>query len=174
MGFIKALKDTLLFLDRKIEEIAIIILGITLVSSLTFAVIVRYAIHLPALSMASHWAEELAQYSFIWLLYIGASLATRNGGHFRVSAQFGLLPERMRKYASLPGDIVWLVFNLFILKLGFDLCRSSAESSLSLELPMKYVYAIIPISFTLIFFRLIQFNYRKFTDRPPREESLHG
>ncbi len=170
----KALKHIILFLDRKIEEIAIIILGITLVSSLTFAVIVRYAIHLPALSMASHWAEELAQYSFIWLLYIGASLATRNGGHFRVSAQFGLLPKRMRKYASLPGDIVWLVFNLFILKLGFDLCRSSAESSLSLELPMKYVYAIIPISFTLIFFRLIQYNFRQLKAKTPQKEKQHG
>ncbi len=168
------LKRLFLFLDRRTEEIAIIILGIILVSSLTFAVIVRYAIHHPAFTMASHWVEEIAKYSFIWLLYMGASLATRNGGHFNVTAQFSLLPKAARKYATLPGDMIWLIFNLAIMKLGIDLCRSSAESSLSLELPMKYVYAIIPISFALIFFRLIQFNYRKFTDRPPREENLHG
>jgi C4-dicarboxylate transporter, DctQ subunit len=165
----KALKDLVLFLDRRFEEIAIIILGIILVSSLSFAIAVRYAIHHPAFTMACHWIEEIARYSFIWLLYMGASLATRNGGHFNVTAQFYLLPKRWKKYASIPGDIIWAIFNLFLIKLGYDLCRSSAESSLSLELPMKYVYAIIPIAFVLIFLRLIQYNYRKFKAPPSQE-----
>jgi TRAP-type C4-dicarboxylate transport system permease small subunit len=168
MGFKKTLKGIFLFLDRRMEEVALVILGIILVASLTFSVIVRYAIHHPAFTMASHWAEEIAKYSFIWLLYMGASLATRNGGHFKVTAQFGLLPQAAKKYASLPGDFVWLIFNLLLIKLGFDLCRSSAESSLSLELPMKYVYAIIPISFVLILFRLIQYNYQKLRVKTPQ------
>jgi TRAP-type C4-dicarboxylate transport system permease small subunit len=109
--------------------------------------------------------EEVAKYSFIWLLYFGASLATRSGGHFKVTAQFSLLPKKARKYASLPGDLIWLIFNLFIIKLGFDLCQASAEASLSLQLPMKWVYAIIPISFILILFRLIQYNYRLFISK---------
>jgi len=174
MGFIQGSKKIIYFLDQKVEEIAIIVLGALLVSSLFFAVLVRYVIHIPSLSMASHWVEEAAQYSFIWLLYIGASLATRNGGHFRVTAQFGLLPKKARRFASLPGDLAWLIFNLFIIKLGVDLCRSSAENSLSLELPMKLVYAIIPLSFSLILFRLIQFNYRQWKKHQAAEGRHHG
>ena len=118
-------KAIVFFLDRRIEEILIALLSSTLVLSLTFIVIVRYALPIPILTMASHWAEEIASFSFIWLLYWGASLATKNGGHFRITAQFGLLSKRLKKYALLPGDIVWLLFNLVIIKLGWELLQFS-------------------------------------------------
>ncbi len=155
-------KAIVIFLDRRIEEIIIAILCSILVLSLTFVVIVRYASPFAILSMASHWAEEVASFSFIWLLYWGAALATKNGGHFRVTAQFGLLPNRLKKYGLLPGDIIWLLFNLAIIKLGWVLLQSSQETSLSLEIPMKYVYGIIPLSFLFIVFRLVQHNYKFF------------
>jgi TRAP-type C4-dicarboxylate transport system permease small subunit len=159
------LKSTISFLDKRAEEIGIITLGLILISSMTFSILARYFVHTTFFSVASHWMEEVAKYSFIWLLYFGASLATRSGGHFKVTAQFSVLPKKARKYASLPGDLIWLIFNLFIIKLGFDLCQASAEASLSLQLPMKWVYAIIPISFILILFRLIQYNYRLFISK---------
>jgi len=49
--------------------------------------------------MISHWAEELASFAFVWLLYFGAIVATKKNGHFRITAQFQLLPEKYRKYA---------------------------------------------------------------------------
>ena len=155
-------KAIVFFLDRRIEEIMIVSLCSILVSSLTFVVIVRYALPIPVLTMASHWAEEAATFSFIWLLYWGASLATKKGEHFRITAQFGLLTKRVKKYALLPGDIAWLLFNLVIIKLGWELLQFSQEASLSLEIPMKYVYAIIPLSFIFILFRLIQYNFKAF------------
>lgn len=148
------------FLDQRTEEILIVTLCSILVICLTFTVVVRYALPIPLLSMASHWAEEVATFSFIWLLYWGASLATRTGAHFRVTAQFGLLPGRLRKYAFLPGNLVWVLFNIIIVKLGWNLVGLSLEESLSLEVPMKYVYSIIPLSFVFILFRLLQHNYR--------------
>jgi TRAP-type C4-dicarboxylate transport system permease small subunit len=153
-----AAKKVAYFVDNTIEEIIIIVLLALLVISLTFTVVVRYAF--PALSMASHWAEELAVFSFVWLLYWGASLATRTGKHFRVTAQFNLLPTKMKKYAFLPGNIAWFLFNLLIIKFGWDLVEYSMESSLSLEIQMKYVYSIIPLSFSFITFRLIQNTIR--------------
>ena len=118
------LKSTISFLDKRVEEIGIITLGLILISSMTFSILARYFVHTTFFSVASHWMEEVAKYSFIWLLYFGASLATRSGGHFKVTAQFSVLPKKARKYASLPGDLIWLIFNLFIIKLGFDLCQT--------------------------------------------------
>jgi TRAP-type C4-dicarboxylate transport system permease small subunit len=146
------------FLDNKIEEIIIVILCSTLVLCLTFTVIVRYAF--PSLAMGSHWAEEIAKFSFIWLLYWGASLATKTGKHFSVTAQFGMLPKKFQKYAILPGYLVWFLFNLLIIYFGWELVQFSMETSLSLEIPMKYVYFIIPLSFIFISFRLVQHTYR--------------
>lgn len=151
-------KNIIRDIDNNFEEALIVILCFILVTCLVFTVIVRYAI--PALSMASHWAEELSLFSFIWLLYFGASLATRTGKHFRVTAHLALLPKKFRKYALLPGSFIWLVFNLVLIKYGIILLKMSAEESLSLQIPMKYIYLIIPLSFTFISFRLIQNIYR--------------
>jgi C4-dicarboxylate transporter DctQ subunit len=168
--FFDFVKAVISFLDNRIEEILIVILCSTLVLCLTFTVIVRYALPIPILSMASHWAEELASFSFIWLLYWGASLATRTGSHFRVTAQIGLLPTRFRRFALLPGEIVWLLFNLVIIKLGWQLVKYSMETSLSLEITMNYVYSIIPLSFMFIFFRLVQFRYKSLRSAIKHEE----
>ena len=151
------------FLDKNFEEILITILCSALVISLVFTVVVRYGIS--SLSMASHWAEEIASFSFVWMLYIGAGLATRNGSHFRVAAQFTLLPARMRKWAMLPGNIVWLWLNFVVIKYGLELAKDSMEESLSLQIPMKYIYIIIPFAFALISFRLIQHTIRLLTSK---------
>ncbi len=165
----QAIKSVVLFLDNKFEEIIIVILCTTLVTCLTASVVIRYGF--PIFAKASHWAEEIAAFSFIWLLYWGASLATRTGKHFRVTAQFGILPERLKKYAVIPGNIVWLIFNLVIMKFGWILVKSSMEESLSLEIPMKFIYAIIPLSFLFISFRLVQHTFRSLTSNHHKEAS---
>ena len=163
----QTVKSVLFFLDNKFEEIIIVILCTTLVSCLTASVVIRYAI--PIFAKASHWAEEIAAFSFIWLLYWGASLATRTGKHFRVTAQFAILPERLKKYAVIPGNIAWFIFNLVIMKFGWVLVKSSMEESLSLEIPMKFIYAIIPLSFFFISFRLVQHTFRSLTSNHHEE-----
>lgn len=159
-GIIHYVKATLCFLDERIEEILIVCLCLALVLSLTYTVIVRYALHTSFLTMISYWAEEIAGFAFIWLLYIGAALATKREAHFRVTVQFELLPERLKKYSFIPGNLVWIGFNLCIIKFGWQLVQSSAESSLALEIPMKFVYAIIPGSFVLITFRLLRSTFK--------------
>ena len=104
--------------------------------------------------------EEAASFSFVWLLYSGASLAAREGKHFSITAQFGLFPKRFRRYLVLPGNFVWLLFNMVIIKYGWELAKFSFEPSLSMEIPMKYIYSIIPFAFGLMSFRLIQHTYR--------------
>jgi len=154
------LKKSILFLDDKFEEIVVVILCTTLVLSLTYTVIVRYAFHTPLLSMISHWAEEIASFAFVWLLYFGAILATKRGQHFSITAQFKLLPKKYQRYAFLPGYFAWMLFNLVIIRFGMQLVNFSAEESLALEIPMKFIYFIIPFSFALITFRLVQHAYR--------------
>jgi len=168
------LKKIWFVIDDKFEEVVVVILCCTLVLSLTYTVIVRYAFHTPLLSMISHWAEELASFAFVWLLYFGAIVATKKGEHFRIMTQFNLLPEKYQKYALLPGNLVWLIFNLIIIKLGWELANFSPEESLALEIPMKFVYFIIPLSFSLISIRLIQHTYRSIRSNTTQQETDHA
>jgi TRAP-type C4-dicarboxylate transport system permease small subunit len=146
-------------LDRWLEPTVLVLLGSVLVLSLTYTTIVRYFAPLPALTALSHRAEELAIFTFVWLLYWGSVLATREGGHFRVTAHFALLPKRLQRWQHVPGDIVWLAFNGVVIWQGMKLVQSALdnpERSLALNIPMQYVYVIIPLAFLLTCVRLIQ------------------
>jgi TRAP-type C4-dicarboxylate transport system permease small subunit len=165
------LKKSILILDDNLEEIVVATLCSALVLSLTYTVIVRYAFHTPLLSMISHWAEELASFAFVWLLYFGAILATKRNQHFSITVQFKLLPKKFQRYAFLPGYFAWMLFNLFMIKLGIQLVNFSSEESLALEIPMKFIYFIIPFSFALISLRLVQHIYRTMRSNSEEENN---
>jgi TRAP-type C4-dicarboxylate transport system permease small subunit len=147
------------FLDRNIEKVFIVVLTIILVSGLTYSAFVRYFVALPAFTRFTFVAEELSLFSFIGLLYFGAALAARDGSHFRVSAQFEWLPPRWYPWRFAVADVIWILFNLFAVWQGAVLVKSAIdrpEHSLALELPMWLPYLIIPLTFLLTSFRVIQ------------------
>ena len=77
------------------------------------------------------WTEELSRYSFLWAVYVGAALAVKRGGHVRITAQFMFLPTRWR-----------LVFR--------------AEVSPTLGVVKAWVECIIPFSFVLVSWRIVE------------------
>ncbi len=167
----KALARTLRLLDRYLEQTFIVVLSSTLILCLTYSTFVRYFITNPIFTSLTHKTEELAVFAFIWLLYWGAAFATKENAHFRIHAHFALLPERWRRWQHLPGDLLWLAFNLFIVWEGTILVRSAIvnpEFSLSLEIPMAVVYSAIPATFVVTAFRMIQNHVR-----PDDEVSRH-
>jgi len=64
-----------------------------------------------------------------------------------------------------------MLFNLVIIKLGMELVNFSPEESMALEIPMKFVYFIIPLSFALITLRLIQHTYRTMRSNDEEENN---
>jgi TRAP-type C4-dicarboxylate transport system permease small subunit len=152
--------------ERGEEIFASLLLGIV-VLCLTFAMTVRYFLGgIPILSFLSHITEEVAVYAFTWSVYIGAALSTKNNAHFRVTAHFAFLPEKWKKYILLPGEMIWLLSNILIVKLGWDLVRSSiGQVSISAEFPMEIVYAVIPVGFMLILLRQIQSLFSFYRDK---------
>lgn len=145
--------------DDQFEKKILVILTTVLVVALTYTSIVRYFLPFPFFTRFSPKMEELAVFAFVAQLYFGASLATREGGHFRVTAQFLLFPESIRKWCYLPGEILWQCLNVFLIWQGVNLANSAFQTSqmtTALQIPMWIVYAIIPVSFLSTTIRLIQ------------------
>lgn len=160
----KLVNEVLRFIDRWVERSMLVVLCATLVIALSYSAFVRYFVPIPFFTVFTHKAEEIAIFAFIGLVYVGAALATRERGHFRVYAHFLLLPRTWQRWAYIPGDIVWLAFNVFVIWQGAILVKSAVdnpEASLSLQVPMQYIYAIIPVSFLLMSIRLVQTYFRK-------------
>ena len=169
----KNIRRVVRLLDDYLEQTMIVALTSTLILCLTYSAFIRYFVTLPFFTSLTHKAEELAIFAFIWLLYWGACLATKEKAHFRIYAHFSRLPESWQRWKYLPGDLIWLGFNVFIVWQGWKLTRSAIDNpeySLSLEVPMAIVYSIIPLTFLVTIIRMIQ-NYLHAEDHHAKDPS---
>jgi TRAP-type C4-dicarboxylate transport system permease small subunit len=110
------------------------------------------------------WSEELATYMFVWFVYFGASYAAKLYAHNRVTFQFNKLPKRVADYIEGLADLFWIAFNVYFVYLSYNFVffkMNAFWKSQTLGIPMKYVYLILPIAFTLMTIRIIQANYLK-------------
>lgn len=147
------------FLNNHLEHVMIGSLTSTLVVCLSYSTFVRYFVTAPFFTSLTHKAEELALFAFAWLVYWGACLATKEKAHFRIEAHMSFLPVRWQRWKNLPGDILWVAFNLFIVWQGWLLTRSAIDNpefSLSLNIHMAVIYSVIPVTFLATTFRLVQ------------------
>ena len=105
------------------------------------------------------WSEELARYVFIWLIYIGVSHGAQTMRYIKIEAAMGLFPKKVRPYITIVGDVLFLLFALFIFIIGFHLSfriMQMGQSSPALRMPMWMVYAAPAVGYGLTVFRQIQ------------------
>ncbi len=110
------------------------------------------------------WSEELATYMFVWFVFFGASYAARMSAHNRVTFQFRALPKKFVHVIEGIADLFWLAFNVYFIYLSFNFVFFKMNlfwKSQTLGVPMKYIYVILPVAFTLMSIRIIQVNYYK-------------
>lgn len=163
---VRAVK-VLRFLERNFEKIAATFFLCSMVGLLSAVVFARFA-----LNKGFGTAIELDRMAFIWLVYIAAGFAAREGAHIRLAAASSIWPRKIRRHVRLLADIIWLAFNIIIIKGGIDVVHSMfiyRYESPALGWSMAYVYMLVPISFTLISIRVIQRNIQEFMQQ--RESS---
>ena len=95
---------------------AIIFLMMAVMATLVFVnVITRYVFNFSII-----WAEEVSQYLMIWIAYLGAGLALREGRHVAVEMLQDRLPTALgRRLRIAVGGLV-LIFLGVVTVLGFQ------------------------------------------------------
>ena len=93
------------------------------------------------------WVMDVAQYAFIWMVFLGSAEAVRRGSHFTID----LLPTTERRWVNLSlaitcqvltGAIVTILLIGGLRYLGTGLDRTSTASGLQLS----WAYAAIPVT----------------------------
>jgi TRAP-type C4-dicarboxylate transport system permease small subunit len=110
------------------------------------------------------WSEELATYMFVWFVFFGASYAAKLYAHNRVTFQFNKMSKKAANIIEGIADLFWIAFNVYFIYLSFNFVFFKMNlfwKSQTLGIPMKYIYMILPIAFTLMTIRIIQANYLK-------------
>ena len=116
---------------------------------ITFAqVIFRYL-----LNSALPWAGELAIFLFIWIIFLGASIALMKGVHIGVDIFTNFFNSKYRKYNLILINILIIVFCSLVFYGSTPLIIDNfSQKSPALEIRLSYIYACIPISMISMIF----------------------
>lgn len=102
------------------------------------------------------WAEELARYLFVWITYLGASVAVLEKSHTGVELFTSLLPKRMRRIASIVSYICCIFFVALVGYYSWTLAmKVTKQRSPAIQISMFLPYLAIPLSSVLMFINFI-------------------
>jgi TRAP-type C4-dicarboxylate transport system permease small subunit len=97
------------------------------------------------------WAEELARVALVWSVLLVGPYAYRKGAHVAIVSFAEALPPRLLAACSLllNGLVVWIVAVLFVESFAFWR-RGLDISAATMDIPMAWIYAIVPVVFALL------------------------
>jgi len=135
----------------------------TMASCIMMQVILRYFF-----SAASAWAEEVAVYSMVGAVYMGASLAVRERAHIRIVMGVKMLPKKLAAAAIIIADLAWFGFLILLFFEGtiwIQLLFDTTYISPGLGIEQRWPQLIVPFTLVLMMLRMIQVYYRWITGK---------
>jgi TRAP-type C4-dicarboxylate transport system permease small subunit len=111
-----------------------------MVGAISTQVFTRYLFNRPII-----WVEEIATYSFIWSVFIGASLGLKYGRHVKIETFVAHLPRRAKAASRLVVNLIIIaVLWLLISEVGRVIEIESRSTSVSLPwpVPRAWFYSI--------------------------------
>lgn len=119
---------------------------LALMSGATFLnVVARYLFNSPV-----QWAEEFSRYSFIWLVFMAAVVATTHKKHITIDIVVAFLPPRMQAGFRIIADLATLVLMGILVVYGWVMVRAATQPMATLGLPQYLVYLAVPVCAALI------------------------
>ena len=160
-------------LDTALEWLVIVVVGI-LVLDVLWQVFTR-----KVLSDPSQWTEELAIFLLIWVSLLGAAVAMNRGAHLGIDYFTGKLTIKNRVITEVFVFAVVTLFSLFAMVIGgvtlVAITFMLDQRSPVWDIPMGYVYLVVPISgLFMAFYSIIGF-FERISELNKKEfdESLH-
>lgn len=126
------------------------LLMIGMVAVIFSQVVARYVFH-----NSLSWSEEVGRYLFVWMTFLGTALGVRKRAHVSLDSLIKQLPTPIYKAIVVLSYLAMIIFtcvlaydSLEMLKLG------THQVSAAMQMPMKYVYYVLPIGSVLTIFYL--------------------
>lgn len=104
----------------------------------------------------SSYTEELARYMLIWVGILGASYVAGQKMHLAIDLLSTKLTDIKKSYLEIfiQGSI--FLFSFFVMVIGgiklVDITLTSNQISAALQIPLGYVYTVLPISGIIMMF----------------------
>jgi len=147
------------FLDKILsffEGWVLFIATFTALISLFVNVVLRYGFNY---SLA--WSEELVREVIILTTFIGCSAAIKARSMIKIDALVQLVP-RLKTPLTFFGNFVTLIFAGMMIYYGWLMAALQVmthQKTIILEIPLAYLYAILPIMGVMMFIRTCMVLY---------------
>ena len=134
------------------------LLMLSMVAIIFFQVVARYVF-----SNSLSWSEELGRYLFVWMTFIGSAIAVRNKLHVSLDMFVHRLPHALQSFCLVISYVSMTIFTCVVIYGGYKfVLRGSNQISAAMQLPMHYVYLVLPVGGGLILFYLLKNFYEDF------------
>lgn len=131
----------------RLERLIGVVLMATIVVSITVQVITRYVFGQPLV-----WVEELAGYCFLWGVFLGAALGTKELRHIRIDTFVSRMPSRRAAWWRAAVWAIIVACCLIIAVQAWDIMDIESRSktmSLPVDLPRHLFYSVPLFTCTL-------------------------
>lgn len=149
-------------IDRRFEEVLVVAGFLLFILLINAQVINRYLLPFIDVGNITTWTEELSRYIFVFVSFLGASLAIRKRESIEVTFIVERFSPMFQNSIRIANSVFMVYFSFLMLKYGVELIGFQFETyqtSPALNLPMSVPYSAVPIGFGLIIIRLIQQLY---------------
>jgi TRAP-type C4-dicarboxylate transport system permease small subunit len=118
------------------------------------------------LQISAYWVEEIIRLSFVWMIFLGATIACKNGTHLALDMLTSILTIRIRFILQIFVLLFMLATEAFILWGSiWYFIRCIGKVAITLPIPANCVYISGPISAVLMIFFTFEVLYRKLTGK---------
>lgn len=174
MSILKGLEKTLLAVERS----AVVLLLTTMILLAFLQVILRNV-----LSVGFLWADPLLRHAVLWIGFLGASIATRQGKHINIDLVTRFTSPRVTNLVRVVTNLFAALVTFLLAKAGWVFLQSEMLSNETLvtigETGLKawWFQVIIPGGFALMSFRFllkaVEHIARALRGEAPMEPNLH-
>jgi TRAP-type transport system small permease protein len=123
-------------------------------------VLFRYVLESPLA-----WTDELSRYLQVWMVFVGAAIATDQSSHFHLDLVQQYIPPAAARWVDVGALLTMFAFAAVLVVYGTEILEIvDRQSSPAMGVPMSYPYAATPIGSALICWHVIVRLINKLTD----------
>ena len=144
------------FLDKVLsffEDWTLFVAVIVALTALFVNVVLRYGFN-----YTLAWSEELVREVIIYTTLIGCSAAIKQRKMIKIDASVQLLPK-LKVPLNFFSNIVTLIFACMMMYYGWLMAAMqyrTFQKTIIMQIPLVYLYAILPLMGIMMFIRTIQ------------------
>jgi TRAP-type C4-dicarboxylate transport system permease small subunit len=91
------------------------------------------------------WSAEMARYSFVWIIFLGAALAARQGSHIGMEVLVNQLPPKARVLLKAAINCMIILFLFVFTIVSFRQAFQAIDTeSAAMQIPMLIPYLALP------------------------------